>query len=69
MNLVLVTLESFLTNETQNVDLNALFSEKIETIFFAMSRHSLLYMHFKYKHSVLHNCLKASKRKYVMGWN
>ena len=29
----LVNLEYFLTNKTQNMDLNALLSEKIETIF------------------------------------
>ena len=29
----LVSLEYFLTNKTQNMDLNALLSEKIETIF------------------------------------
>ena len=44
MNLV-VSLEFFLTNKTQNIDLNALLSEKIETICFAMTRCSLLY-HF-----------------------
>ena len=36
----LVTLEYFLTNKTQNMDLNALFSEKIGTIFFAMTRYT-----------------------------
>ena len=40
----LVSLEYFLTNKTQNIDLNALISEKIETIFFAMTRCSLLYI-------------------------
>ena len=40
----LVSLEYFLTNMTQNMDFNALLSEKIETIFFAMTRHSLLYI-------------------------
>ena len=39
----LVSLEYFLTNKTQNMDLNALFAKKIETIFFAMTRYSLLY--------------------------
>ena len=39
----LVSLEYFLTNKTQNMDLNALHSEKIETIFFAMSKCSLPY--------------------------
>ena len=31
----LVSLKYFLTNKAQNIDLNALLSEKIETIFFA----------------------------------
>ena len=39
----LVSLEYFLTNKTQNMNLNALLSEKIGTIFFAMTRCSLLY--------------------------
>ena len=33
----LVSLEYFMTNKTQNMDMNALLSEKIETIFFAMT--------------------------------
>ena len=37
----LVSLEYFQTNKTQNMDLNALLSEKIETIFFAMISYSL----------------------------
>ena len=40
----LVGLEYFLTNKTKNMDLNALLSEKIETIFFAMTRCSLPYL-------------------------
>ena len=40
----LVSLEYFLANKTQNMDLNASISEKIETIFFAMTRCSLLYI-------------------------
>ena len=40
----LVSLEYFVTNKTQNMDRNALLSEKIETIFFAMPRCSLLYI-------------------------
>ena len=40
----LVSLEYFLTNKTKNKDLNALLSEKIETIFSAMTRYSLLYL-------------------------
>ena len=40
----LFNLEYFLTNKTQNMDLNSLPSEKIETIFFAMTRYSLLYL-------------------------
>ena len=34
----LVSLEYFLTNKIQNMDLNALLSEKIKTFFFAMTR-------------------------------
>ena len=37
----LISLEYFQTNKTQNMDLNALLSEKIETKFFAMTRCSL----------------------------
>ena len=40
----LVSLEYFLKNKTQNMDLNALLSEKIKTIFFAITRCSLLYV-------------------------
>ena len=40
----LVSLEYFITNKTQNMDLNALLSKKIETIFFAMTRCSLPYI-------------------------
>ena len=38
----LVSLEYFLTYKTQNMDLNAVLSEKIETIFFVMTRYILL---------------------------
>ena len=38
----LVSLEYFLTTKTQNIDMNALLSEKIERIFFAMTEYSLL---------------------------
>ena len=39
----LVSLEYFLTNKTQNMDQNALLSDKIETIFFAMTKYSTAY--------------------------
>ena len=41
----LVSLENFLTNKTQNMHL------KIETIFFAMTRYSLLYVQGQYNTS------------------
>ena len=52
----LVSLEYFLTYKNQNMDLNALLSQKIETIFFAMTRCILLYVFsrnisFQSKHS------------------
>ena len=40
----LVSLEYFLTNKTQNMDLNALLLEKFEAIFFATTRCSLPYI-------------------------
>ena len=42
------SLEYFLTNKTQKMDLNALVSEKNWTIFFAMTRYSLLYLFLLY---------------------
>ena len=44
----LVSLVYFLTSsKTQFMDLNALLSEKIETIFLDMTRYSLLYLFLK----------------------
>ena len=54
----LVSLEYFLTNKTQNMDPNALLSEKIETIFFAMTRCSLPYILRKIEWNGMFSCLQ-----------
>ena len=53
----LVSLEYFLTNKTQNMDMNALLYYKIETLFFDMTRYSLLYNE--------RNTVRIEKRIYV----
>ena len=42
------------------MDLNALLSEKIETIFFVMTRYSLLYFHIQGGENEFRKCLMAS---------